>query len=415
MLALVISSCSSNEDPVMNNEQESGNETIVPTDYTPIELTGETRSTLQACNNFSVNFFREALLSDVELSGNPCYSPLSVFSTLSMLANGDGTQSRDEILNLLGLPEGTEGLSMLNTYQADLCARLSGLDNQVACTFANALVLVPEKKSYLSESFKKTLCDVFKAESIFVDPSTQTGLESINKWCEDNTGEMIKKFLESPMDGEMALLNASYFKGRWQTPFDKEATKEMPFACMNGKNVPAMFMNREEMSCCYEENELGSSVSMPFGNGNFEMVFILPSANTDLRGMISGIKENNVLLSPQNVRKVNLLLPRFEGECKSDVIETLCKVSPEFDLSHGFDNIIPPYVSYINTIRHATKIKVDENGAEAAAATAAGMLGANLSDRTPSVIDLTFDRPFMYVVRETSTDAIVFMGCVTEL
>lgn len=415
-ILMILASCNSSDEPEINieqgNEQEKGTATNGPSDYTPLILTTWDGSQ-GGCNFFSIKFLCNAILSDEELTGNPCFSTRNIVSLLSILANGDRSESQAAILRLLDKDEKYNSVYYLNIYYKNVISHLSHLDNQVECNLANAIILPPESKSCFSKRFGEAIHDIYKPDSLFMDPSTPEVLSAINNWCEDRTDSKIKDYLTAPLDGEAAVLCAAYFKGRWQTPFNKDASRKMDFRCLNGKIVPAMFMCAEKLYCLYDENELGTAVSIFFGNGHFKMTCFLPKEELSLREV--ALTLNDYLLSPVTARKVNLRLPRFEGEFNGDLIGLLCKVSPEFDLSQGFDNMAPPSLIHVSNIRHAAKIKIDEEGAEAAAHQLTPQDRGILTDKLATVADITFDRPFIYTISENSTDAIVFMGCVTEL
>lgn len=212
-------------------------------------------------------------------------------------------------------------------------------------------------------------------------------------------------------------MNATYFKGVWQNEFDKDFTTRESFYGLNRKDSKVDFMHSERADA-YSRSENMQAVALPFGNGSFEMVALLPEENLDFNsfvGNLSWAEINNAVSNLTCSKIVKLSLPKFESKWNGDLSSLLNKMGLNQALSNGFNKILKNGSFAIDQVLHAVNIKVDEKGAEAAAASQITMVTSPGPDEDPEIIELNFNRPFVYLIRECSTGAILFMGSVTTL
>ncbi len=372
-----------------------------------IPLTEDTRALVDKGNSFGID-----LLSAVgeEKNGNFVISPFSAFMTAAMLANGDCGLSRDQIMSAMGL-EGTDAdLAILNDYCRSLSSFLPKVDGNVTCSLANGAWADPVE-GFL-DTFSGVLSDSFGAECRNISPAGEAGRADINGWVSGKTSGMIPELLKKPIADKtmFAIVNAVYFKGEWQKRFDKAKTGTAIFHNADGSESEHMQMQFSGNATMLQTEDY-TSVGLKYGNGNFEMVLAVPNEGNG--GMLSKERLHQMLselryLTPADVE---LKMPRFEVESDLDLVGSLKRMGilAPFDTNHGLNNI-SRITQYLKIYQQGVKIRVDEEGSVAAAATIAA--GTVIS---AGKAELTIDRPFIFLVRETTTGAILFAGRINSL
>lgn len=382
------------------------------TPFRSITMGEDTKAVVDRTGGFSFDFFREAMKLD---DGNSAVSPASMAIAMAMVANGDSGESRDDVLRVLGLDPATADIARLNDYCRIMLTELPKLDGRTLCRFANSFWHKPDLK--VMKPFSDALANVYSSEDIAVDPNGEKGMGCINRWVDNYTGGMIPEFLKEPLyDTAIFLINATYFKGMWATEFDKDANREGDFRNLVGSRSKATFMHADRRMS-HAKTDRVEAVSLPFGSGNFEFVAMLPTLENGfgefLRSVTYGeFKELTELMRSGQSAHVLLSLPKFQTGTDNDMTEVVRSLGLGNAFMRGFDAMVEGQDAFIKKILQAVNIKVDEQGVEAAAATAVDMEtspGPDLSE----TIEMNFNRPFLYVIRETSTGTILFMGKVT--
>ena len=392
--------------PLRKYEEPSG-------EYTPyrsIEMDADTEAVVDMTGEFSFRFFREVMNRNEK---NSVVSPASIAIALAMTANGDSGVSRDEILTLLGFDPAKYNIDHLNEYCRIMLTELPKLDGQTACRFANSFWHAPEKK--LKKPFTDILINTYVSEDIPVTPSGEYGMKCINKWVDNYTNGMIPEFLKTPLNEsiDLFLLNATYFKGKWTKEFKEKDSCQGDFRNLDNTVSKAIFMNTVA-PFRYVKTDRMQAISMPFGNGNFEMTALLPSQELNFDEFIKSVsfEEFKAVIAQMHSREnalVTLSFPKFQTEINEDMTEMMKNMGLEKTFNRGLDDIFPDFKAFITKIQQAVKIKVDETGAEAAAVTGIGIETSGVPEYSEEV-KLDFNRPFLYVIRETSTGTILFMG-----
>jgi serpin B len=202
------------------------------------------------------------------------------------------------------------------------------------------------------------------------------------------------------------LLNAIYFKGEWADPFDVANTKDETFG--GGPAVP--MMHKENFAIPYAENDLYQTIMLPYGNGAYSMRIFLPREDKTIGDVLEGLNGSNWQVSSYTC-DVDLKLPRFETDKRIELEDVMSALgmptafSPALAEFPYFCN----YPVYIGKMFQVAKIKLDEQGTEAAAVTVIGMETSGM----PKRVVFHANRPFLYVISEQSTGAIFFIGQYT--
>ncbi|HZI88266.1 MAG TPA: serpin family protein, partial [Pyrinomonadaceae bacterium] len=226
---------------------------------------------LNAANSkFAFKLYEQALKQPGRT--NVLISPTSVMLALAMTYNGAEGETRRAMANTLGL----EGMSLeeVNRAAADLTSALSSTDPKVQLKIANSLWA---KKGFSPKpDFVQRARDYYAAEVASLDFASPAAPETINSWVSKNTEGRIEKVVDQ-IDPEVVLflINAIYFKGQWQFPFQKEKTKDDVFRLADGrqKKLPMMFQSGKYF---YQKGKDFQAIFLPYGTGRISMYIFLP-------------------------------------------------------------------------------------------------------------------------------------------
>ena len=385
---------------------ENGN--IDPGDKEPkkVELNKKAAEILQADRQFAFELFKEIhALSDAD---NLMISPLSTSYALGMTLNGANGTTKDAFREVLHF-DGLTDLEVNESYQ-DLMAQLVTLDKQVQFSIANSIWY---KLGYeVLEPFISTNQQYFDAAVEELDFSDPGAKDIINGWIEDKTNDKIKDMLDYiPSNAVMYLINAIYFNATWKYQFDPEETFNDNFNLQGGGTHPADFMQTEG-TFNYIDHEDFTAVELPYGDSAFSMVALLPESGMSIAALVESLNAEswNSWMAQSNPANVLVQLPKFKYGFKSLLNDPLTDLGLGIAFTDGadFSNITPGGGIYISRVIHQTFIDVNEEGTEAAAATIVEMI----ESAAPEIPLFRADRPFLYVIRENSTGALLFMGKV---
>ncbi|MDE6227046.1 MAG: hypothetical protein K2M63_05975 [Muribaculaceae bacterium] len=361
---------------------------------------------LIAQNDFAFRLFNIDVASTDK---NSLLSPLSITQCLSMAANGASEEVRDEIVGNF-LPNGGS-LDELNTLNQYLVESLTDVDNSSILTLANSAWV--DNKYNLLTQFSESVQEYYNAESGGLDMFSLSAADRINSWINSTTNGLISKLYEGAPGYDIVLINTMYFKGAWTTPFEEERTEKSQFFNENGKLAEVDFMNSIYTQRLVDINSEYTVAQLNYGNKAFSLYAILPAEGTTLTlgaekwiGMKEGMSKMDV----------NIALPKFEVEYTVAELEnkmTQAGMKELFTSGEAFINTVTPKIGGSKVkICHKTVFKVNEKGAEGAGLTEMGALtfgGEENIAKTPTIV---FNRPFIYIVEEQSTGAILFIGTV---
>ena len=395
----------------------------------PIMLTQEQRQFANDNNGFTLRFLKT--VNETDVSGKSfIYSPLSITYVLGMVNDAATGQTERELEQTLGFHEG--GIQAVNDYCKNLIDNLPKVDKKVTLNIANAIFV--NKHYRLKEQFQKDMQEYYDAQAETLDFSSPETLGHINGWCDDKTNGMIPTILDG-VDPDMAsyLLNAIYFKADWASKFDPKNTKTESFNAEKGSiDLPMMHQN---VLINYKENDTYTAIMMPYGDDYWNMTVMLPKegkTTDDVINYLAGTVYYKTEGDPESgyyvPYEVDLKLPRFETMSdtedlarkdsdipkESGLITLLKKMGIQLAFDPSCEEIcnmcgLPVYISMM---RQKAKIKVNEEGSEAAAVTVAGAREESLGSDVRPNPKATFhaNRPFVYVIREASSGVILFIG-----
>ena len=381
----------------------------LPVSPVPINLTADQVSLINSGNTFAFDIFKKILEKSGE-SENIIISPLSISCALSMTLNGANGDTRNAMLEALRV-NGLTPEIINNSYKA-LSEALLSVDKRVLISIANSVW--SEKNFEVKIPFKNILTGFYDAESKSFDITDPVAYQAVNSWIEDKTNGLIKNMLSGLEDNTvMLLVNAIYFKGKWSSQFDKDKTDDMPFYKIDGttSEVPMMKQVSEYKVFSGDGFVLAE---FPYGQGNFVMDVILPEGRNGVNTVTPLLNDIsfNGYLEQMYKRQTELSFPRFKYGFKDKLKSILSDMGMgiAFTGSADFSNISDIGLM-INDVIHQAFIETNEEGTEAAAAT---IVEVGTTSAPPAPIVLSIDHPFIYFIRETSTNSILFMGKVAD-
>jgi len=374
---------------------------------------GDAPELQQGNTRFCFDLYRA--LQDRE--GNLFFSPYSISTALGMTYAGARGETEKEMAAVLHLPPEQ---ARVHKDFADLQKHLNDLQDKgkVQLNIANAL-WAQEGQPFL-DSFLKLTKKYYGAGVNFVDyaGATEEAREKINDWVEEQTREKIQELIKQGMldpATNLVLCNAIYFKGDWLSKFEKAATRDTDFFVTPDSAVQVPMMNHS-MDVKYRKLDGFSAVELPYAGKELSMVALLPEAKDGLPALeqrLSGDEAARWLGELSNARplEVAISLPRFKTTCEFELSEVLSRMGMPHAFSNAdFSGMTGDRNLYISKVVHKAYVDVNEEGTEAAAATAVIM------DKALSVRPLAFraDHPFIFLIRENITGSILFIGRIAD-
>jgi len=358
-----------------------------------------------------LNQFAYSFYGRLPAEGNVFYSPASIAFALGMAYAGARGETAAELGKALGIGEGDHGA------MGELLASL-GDAKDIELAIANRLW--GDRSLKLLPPYQALTKDKYGADLGVVDfaRAGDAARKTINRWVEEKTHDKIKDLLPpgavDPLT-RLVLTNAIYFKGKWATPFDKNKTEEAPFYAPKGETRGPLMHTTATFA--YTPGDGFQVVSLPYRGDRLVLDVILPDARDGLPAVekrLAGATPPDLIGRAQE--RVNLWLPRFTVRAGTLLKAPLgaLGVRRAFAEDAQFDGIAAEKRGlYITEGYHQAFVAVDEEGTEAAAAT--GIVMGTRAARPPMrTIEFRADHPFLYVIRDTKTGLILFMGRLTS-
>ena len=359
-------------------------------------------------------------------ASNAAFSPVSLYSALSLLAAGAGSATRDQLVATLGTGK-VEGLHALAEQVVQFVLADASSTGGPRVAFANGVFV--DASLLLKPSFQEIAVCKYKAETQSVDFQTKAAevTTQVNSWVEKVTSGRIKNILPSgSVDNttKLVLANALYFKGAWTDQFDSYGTKNDYFYLLDGSSVQTPFMSSMDDQYLLSSDGL-KVLKLPYKQGGdnrqFFMYILLPEAPGGLSSLAEKLSAEPDFLERhiprQRVAIRQFKLPKFKisfGIEASDLLKCLglqLPFSDEADFSEMVDSPMPQGLR-VSSVFHQAFVEVNEQGTEAAASTAIKMVLQQA--RPPSVMDFIADHPFLFLLREDISGVVLFMGHVVN-
>ena len=359
-------------------------------------------------NNFALNLF-----SEMKGVGSNVVSPMSVTYLMAMLANGAEASTREEIMDAIGAKD--FDIDEMNAFYAYLIRRAKTADKQTTLNIANYIALNKECK--LKKKFASTIADSYQGAVESLDFTNPESTKRINGWCSEHTNNMIPTIIDQVEPSAVAyILNAIYFNGTWTDKFDKNNTKKEQF---NGYTRDIMYvdMMHRNAKYYYTSNDVYSAVTLPYGSGAYSMTVILPNEGKFITDLTKTLNADTIASLRRNMEEclVDLKLPRFTTEMKLPLKGIVAKLGAPsmFDATRADFSSFANGNVYVSEMLQKAKIEVSEEGTKAAAVTMGMVKLTSMRPQEPRRVDFHCDRPFVYMIQDNYTGAILFMGQFT--
>ena len=348
-----------------------------------------------------------------EPNTNVFISPTSIAIALAMAANGAEGSTRTAILSVLGAQG--ETIDTLNAANQTLIAQL-GASQAVQLSIANALWL--QQGFPVTPSFRDTLQTSYGAQAENLDFHSADAPATINAWAAKHTNDRIQKIVESIDPSTIVMLtNAVAFKGKWTLPFDPQSTQPHDFTTAAG-SVRKLPMMAHAAEYAYAKAGETETIRLPYADRSFAMYVVLPRDADAMQGFLHDLTPDTFagLLSSLQMGPGTIELPRFTIAYDATLNRMLGTLGMgiAFGSDANFNGIhqAPPPVQ-ISEVRHASFLKVDEEGTEAAAVTSIGMRTMAMRVE-PAPFHMIVDRPFFLAIRDEHSGQILFTGTIVD-
>ena len=377
----------------------------------PRALTSEEQLAATATTDFGLALFR-AVNARTARDSSLALSPISASLALGMLMNGSELETLDDVRRTLAFSD--RQVYQVNAAYKALIPLLITLDPSVSMTFANAAWF--DSSAAPSSTFSQSIKDVFDARVSMLRLTNPSSVTTINDWVSAATNARIRKMVDSFSSDDIALLmNATYFKGRWRAQFDAAKTRSAEFHVAASETIQVPTMINTEGLARLSGGVTSSLVGeLPFGGDAFVMTVVSPPAGT-LEAMIDSLtptRWRELIYGLQgSTHKLTVQLPKFRLETTRKLnadLQTLGMRRPFSDAQLNPMFVAPSNQRVISSVLQKVFIDVNEEGAEAAAATS---VGVSLTAAPPAMI---VDRPFIFAIRERLSGTILFIGKVVR-
>ena len=341
-------------------------------------------------------------------SDNVSYSPLSLYYPLMMTLQASEGQTAEQLQTLLHVDGRDSAKNMGNLYR-----RLYTDNESGQLKIANSLWI---QNSYpVNKDFIETANKQFYAAAYDVDFSQAKTADLMAAWIREHTNGNLPPSIRTNESMRMAILNAVYYKARFDTEFDKKDTKKDIFYAQDGK-VDTDFMHKEMGSHFFIDNKDYAATSLTLSNSS-SLTLVLPKEGKDIRRMMEQKEFLQELLKDDTEGAdfgiVKLSLPKFKVHSKLQLADTLkaMGVTSLFDIAAELNGITNEKPFFVSDIQQETSIALNEEGIEASAYTMIGATGAANMEH-PKVLDLNLNRPFLYVIstRMDGVELPLFIG-----
>jgi len=372
------------------------------------DFTLEELQLIAADNAFGFDLLK-AILAE-ESDTNLFISPLSVSMSLGMAYNGAANDTRQAMHETLHF--GDLSVREINENYLSLIELLTNLDNKVTFQIANSMWC---RQGYaVLDSFIQANQEYFDASFDTLDFSSQDAVTTINNWVKSKTNNKIKEIVDYPINPltVLFLINAIYFNGTWTYEFDQEATSSRSFYGTGDESIECLMM-QQTGNLPYSETAEYQAVNLPYGDGRFSMVVLLPKAGIELNNLIQQLDPEGwqQMMAGFSDTELNLSLPKFKMEYEANLNDVLSALGMAVAFEPGdadFANINPDDDLFISKVKHKTYVDVYEEGTEAAAVTS---VEVSLT-AAPSSTVMNVNRPFLFAICERNSGAILFIGKV---
>jgi serpin B len=390
---------------------------IIPIFASSFAYGGNVQTTVENNNSFGVDLYQELKSKP----GNLFFSPYSISSALAMTYAGAKGNTEKEMADVLHFTlEQTEDLHA-SFLQLETDMKFIEEKGDIKLSLANSLWIQQDYK--LLESFVELNQKYYNAglNSVDFKNNPEDVRLKINSWVEDKTQQKIQNLLNpgdlTPLT-RLVLCNAIYFKGKWSSKFNKDNTQDRDFHLSETETIQVSTMYQKAKFKIKNFDNF-SALELPYRGQDVSMFIFLPN---EIDGL-ANLEEEIIKIGPTNIitdvlqqptEDVKVFLPKFKTSLRIDLKSELSNMGMPTPFNGNladFTGMYPVRDLYIGKVIHKAFIEIDEEGTEAAAATAVVMRTKSIGFATTY---FTVDCPFVFCIRENKNGSILFMGRITD-
>jgi serpin B len=397
--------------PVAGEVLESDKERITSPDVS----TSEQALLVEGNSAFAFDLYQALKEED----GNLFYSPYSISLALAMTYAGARGDTAEQMADTFQFMLEQDRLHpAFNWLDAELASRGEGAEGKDGEGFRlNIVNAIWGQKDYeFLSDFLDVLAENYGAGLRILDfvNETEQSRLAINKWVYDQTEECIEDLIPQGAISELTrlvLTNAIYFNAAWAYPFDEDMTADGQFYLLDGGQVTVPMVKQTE-SFGYTEGEGYKAIELPYDGGELSMVILLPEGEQfEAFEETLNAQQVDAIISDLKPAEIALTMPQFEFESEFSLKDTLAEMGMPvaFSSAADFSGMTGRRELSISDVVHKAFVSVDEAGTEAAAATAVIM---ELTAMPDPPVELTIDSPFIFLIQDIETGAILFVGRV---
>ena len=399
----------------------AGTGTVTPTPTQNVTGTGSAiESVVDANNMFAFDIYKK-LASENSEDDNLFLSPFSISSALALTYEGAKGETADQIRSVFYFPENIDTLR--NGY-LDVNTGINAGDPDYELNVANALWA--EETYQFLEDYINTAETYYSAETTNLDFINQPeeSRVTINDWVAEKTNNKIEDLIPEGMIDSLTRLvitNAIYFKGTWVLQFDENMTAEADFTTPSGEIVTVDMMKRTDDDAIYgyaETDDL-QVLEMPYENETgkkLSMIVLLPKEN-DLQAAEDALTEGEFeeIVGSIESQQVKVYFPKFKLETEYQLSDTLSEMGMPiaFTSAADFSGMDGTTGLSISDVVHKAFVEVNEEGTEAAAATAVVIRLTAAVEEEPVPVFMA-DHPFIFLIQDDETGNILFIGRISN-
>lgn len=329
---------------------------------------------------------------------NRTISPLNLTLALGMLAQSSSGETQKQVLDLLGVDQNDLSKKMKALWLANYED-----DGTITCKLNNSLWL-SDRETYYTKLLELLKNDYY-ASAYIGDMQSPAFAKKMRDWIDQNTGDLLTnstKDLDFDPQQVMSMISTLYFKGAWLDPFDASLTSDSFFHGKKDQNVPFM---SQTLTTSYVNSEAYEAIGLPIENGGVFWLVLPKDSLSSLWESESKPEEEMAI--------VHLAMPKFDVERMLSLKETLqyLGVKDAFDPNTADFSPLTDASVYVDDVSHGVRVKVDEEGVEAAAFT---KLDFETTALIQKEVDFVLDRPFAYVL-QSKDGSMLLAGQITEI
>lgn len=392
---------------------------LVTTNAARVTPQGDAQRAAAGVQSLAVDLYKQLATKQTNL----VFSPYSVAIALAMTrigAKGETAQQMDLVLHASQVGDLDAAFNALDQALAKRPGSypLPGQQKTVPLELATANRLFAQRGFAFLTPFLDRVSAYYGASVGIVDyvHAREAARKAINDWVSERTKTRIPELIKQGVLNELTrlvLTNAVYMKATWRVPFDPALTTAGAFQRVDGTTVPASLMHAPTSAHAYARGATYQAVALPYAGG-LSMVIIVPDSGafTSWEKALDGQSVSSIV-GAMRPASVDLRVPKFQFRTATSLADTLATLGMPIAFTDRADlsGISTQDRLRIQDVVHEAFVSVDESGTEAAAATA---VVVGLTAAPAEIVSLTIDRPFLFLVRDDETGAILFMGRVLD-